>query len=170
MRKPTTCSKFSICFFFFIQKLFSRFKWQLFIILWSRVSDLLRHDVMNISGLNFMSRCNMNFHWTRYFIEDKPQHVLFLWRVTYFHPFDVYILKIHREINKLHGVEVHMHHGQATTYEIFRAQLWRLSADYDVSPSLRFSHATAHLLIYKWIPITGCDNPDLRIKYHSLQK
>ena len=48
-------------------------------------------------------------------MKDRPQHILFLCRVTYLHTFDTYILKINREISKLQAVEVHIHHGHATT-------------------------------------------------------
>ena len=48
-------------------------------------------------------------------MKDRPQHIFFLCRVTYFHSFDTYILKIHREISELQAVEVHIHHGHATT-------------------------------------------------------
>ena len=56
-------------------------------------------------------------------MKDKPQHVLYLCRVTYFHSFDTYILKIHREISKLQAVEVYIHHRHATTSENVPAKL-----------------------------------------------
>ena len=43
--------------------------------------------------------------------------LVFICRVTYFHSFDTYILKMHREIRKLQAVKLHMHHGYATTNE-----------------------------------------------------
>ena len=75
----------------------------------------------------------------------KSQHICFLCRVTYFYSFDTYILKIRREICKLQAVEVHMHNRHATTKEFFPQNYDVISADYDVSPSCRFSHATAHV-------------------------
>ena len=56
-------------------------------------------------------------------MKDRPQRILFLCVITYFHSFDTYILKIRRELNKLQAVEVHVHHGHATTLEIFPAKL-----------------------------------------------
>ena len=56
-------------------------------------------------------------------MKDKPQHISFRCRVTNFHSFDTYILKVRREKSKLQAVEVHMHHGHATTRGIFPAKL-----------------------------------------------
>ena len=49
----------------FVQKIFSCFTWPLSEILVSRAGDLQRYDVINTSGVNFMSRCYMNFHCKR---------------------------------------------------------------------------------------------------------
>ena len=56
-------------------------------------------------------------------MNDRPKHKLFLYKVTYFHSFDTYILKIRKEISKLQAVEVHIHHRHATTKENFPAKL-----------------------------------------------
>ena len=48
-------------------------------------------------------------------MKDKPQNIYFVCRVTYFHSCENFTLKIRREISKLQVVEVHMHHGIATT-------------------------------------------------------
>ena len=48
-------------------------------------------------------------------MKDKPQQISFLCRVTYFHSFDTYKLKIRGEISKLQAMEVYIHHGYATT-------------------------------------------------------
>ena len=51
--------------YFFVQKLFSCYTWPLSDILGSRAGDLQRYDVINTSGVNFMSRCYMNFYCKR---------------------------------------------------------------------------------------------------------
>ena len=106
-------------FVLFVQKLFSCFKWPLSEILGSCAGDLQRYDVINISGLNFMSRCYKNFHCTRYFIEFSLSRInhniyYFVCRVTYVHSFENFTLKIRRQISKLQAVEIHMHRGIAT--------------------------------------------------------
>ena len=66
-------------------------------------------------------------------------------RVTYFNCFETYILKIHREISKLHVVKVHMHDGYTTTWD-FSREIMTSFHHYDISPSCWFSHATAHIM------------------------
>ena len=104
-------------FVLFVQKLFSCFKSE---ILGSCAGELQRYDVINIGGLNFMSRCYKNVHCKRYFIEFSLWRInhniyYFVCRETYFHSFESFTFKIRREISKLQAVEVHMHHGIATT-------------------------------------------------------
>ena len=45
---------------------------------------------------------------------------------------------------KLQAAEEHMHHKHATSQNFFPPIYDVVLADYDVSPSCRFSHATAH--------------------------
>ena len=76
---------------------------------------------------------------------DKPQHVLLLCRVTYFHSFDTYILKSVWEISKSQAREVHRHRWHTTTLEFLPQICDVIFADYDVSPSCRISHAMAQV-------------------------
>ena len=80
-------------------------------------------------------------------MKARPQHVLFLCREAYFHSFDAYILNNRGEISKLQAVEVHMHHGDVQLRKKFPRNYDVILAYYDVSPSCRFSHATAHIYI-----------------------
>ena len=48
---------------------------------------------------------------------------------------------------KFQAVEVHMHHKYATSQDFFPPIYDVVLADYDISPSCRFSHATAQLYL-----------------------
>ena len=48
-------------------------------------------------------------------MKDNLQHVILICRVTFSHPFDTLILKIHLKSSKLQAVEVYMHHHHTTS-------------------------------------------------------
>ena len=80
-------------------------------------------------------------------MKDKPQNMLFLCRVTYFHSFDTFILKIRREISKLKLWKYTYIMGMLQFRKIFPRNNDVVSPDYDISPSCRFSHGTAQLFL-----------------------
>ena len=150
-RKPTTWSKFSICTFShkndlhtlnhhhlkykgYFQASYRDMTSQTWVV-W-----ISRHDATWISIVSdtLWNKC----------MKDKPQFLLIICKVKYFYSFDTYILKIRWKMCKLKAAEVHMHHKQSTSQDFPLPIYDVVLADYDVSPSCRFSHATAQYRYY----------------------